>query len=130
MNKKFLFLLAASCLTLYAKAQTEADTATMYPGLYYRGDTTKPQATEFYKPVPPIVTPGKSFGDAPSDAVILFDGTSIDKWESANDTTKAADWIIDNGELTVNKKGGGSIQTKQRFLDYQLHIEWKEPVDI
>jgi 3-keto-disaccharide hydrolase len=32
--------------------------------------------------------------------------------------------------LTVNKKGGGSIQTKQKFLDYQLHIEWKEPTDI
>jgi len=130
MNKR-IFLIAAGifCLTI-VKAQTEADTATMYPGLQYRGDTTKPQATEFYKPVPPIVTPGKTFVDAPSDAMILFDGTSLDKWESANDTTKPADWIIDNGELTVNKKGGGSIQTKQKFMDYQLHIEWKEPIDI
>ena len=30
----------------------------------------------------------------------------------------------------MNKKGGGSIQTKQKFMDYQLHIEWKEPTDI
>src|SRR6478752_4324199 len=99
MNKKFLITTACILSLVIAKAQNDADTATMYPGLQYRGDTTKPEATEFYKPVPPIVTPGKSFGDAPSDAIILFDGTSIDKWESANDTTKAADWIIDGGEL-------------------------------
>ncbi len=130
MNRKIVLTAACIFSLIIAKAQTDADTATMYPGLQYRGDTTKPEATEFYKPVPPIITPGKSFGDAPSDATILFDGTSLDKWESANDTTKPADWIIDNGELTVNKKGGGSIQTKQHFLDYQLHLEWKEPIDI
>ena len=130
MNKK-IFLSACCFFSLFiVKAQTEADTATMYPGLQYRGDTTKPEATEFYRPVPPIVTPGATSQDAPSDAVILFNGKSLDAWESANDTTKPADWIIDNGELTVNKKGGGSIQTKQHFLDYQLHLEWKEPKDI
>ncbi|HEY2727302.1 MAG TPA: DUF1080 domain-containing protein, partial [Parafilimonas sp.] len=119
-------ILSAACIfsLVIVKAQNEADTATMYPGLYYRGDTTKPEATEFYKPVPPIVTPGKAPQDAPSDAIILFDGKNLDAWESANDTTKPADWIIDKGVLTVNKKGGGSIATKQHFLDYQLHLEW------
>ncbi|HEY1869700.1 MAG TPA: DUF1080 domain-containing protein [Chitinophagaceae bacterium] len=130
MNRKIILTTVCFLSLVIAKAQTEADTATMYPGLQYRGDTTKPEATEFYRPVPPFVTPGKSFADAPSDAIILFDGKNLDSWESANDTTKPADWIIDNGELTVNKKGGGSIQTKQKFLDYQLHVEWKEPIDI
>jgi hypothetical protein len=128
MNKKIF--LTAACFSCFFIVKAQNDTATMTPGLQYIGDTTKPEATEFYKPVPPIVTPGKTCGDAPSDAVILFDGKSLDAWESAHDTTKPADWIIDNGELTVNKKGGGSIQTKQHFLDYQLHIEWKEPIDI
>ena len=125
-------ILSAACIfsLVIAKAQVEADTAVMRPGVYYMGDTTKPEATEFFSPVPPIVTPGKNYGDAPSDAVILFNGKDINAWELSNDTTKPADWIIDNGELTVNKKGGGSIQTKQKFMDYQLHIEWKEPTDI
>src|SRR5438552_6445668 len=97
MNKKII--LSAACIFSLVLAKAQTDTATMYPGLYYRGDTTKPEATEFYKPVPPIVTPGATPRDAPSDAVILFNGTSLDAWESAKDITKPADWIIDNGEL-------------------------------
>ena len=89
----------------------------------------KHEDTEFYTPVPPVVTPGKSCGDAPSDAIILFDGKNLDQWVSANDTTKPADWVIKKGLLTVNKKAG-SIQTKQLFTDYQIHIEWREPKDI
>src|ERR1017187_162264 len=89
----------------------------------------KHQDTEFYTPVPPVVTPGKSCGDAPSDAIILFDGTNQDKWVLTKDTTKPADWIINDGILTVNKKVG-SIQTRQAFMDYQIHLEWREPIDI
>ena len=89
----------------------------------------KPEETEFYTPVPPVVTPGKSCGDAPSDAVILFDGKDLSQWVLAGDTTKPADWNVSNGIITV-KKTSGNIQTKQSFLDYQLHIEWKEPKDI
>src|ERR1017187_5307078 len=79
----------------------------------------KHEDTEFYTPVPPVVTPGKSCGDAPSDAIILFDGKNLDKWVSTNDTTKPADWIVKDGSLTVNKKAA-NIQTKQSFTDYQI----------
>jgi hypothetical protein len=89
----------------------------------------KHEETELYTPVPPVVTPGKSCGDAPSDAIILFDGSNLNQWVSANDTTKPADWIIKEGTLTVNKQAG-SIQTKHLFTDYQIHVEWQEPIDI
>ena len=89
----------------------------------------KPEDTEFYTPVPPVVTPGKSCGDAPSDAIILFNGDNLDKWVLADDTTKPADWIVDKGIVTV-KKTSGNIQTRQSFQDYQLHIEWRIPKDI
>lgn len=87
---------------------------------------TKPEETEFYSPVPPVVTPGKANSDAPSDAIILFDGKNLDKWVTVKDTTQPADWIVNKNFLTVDKTKG-NIQTKRKFLDYQLHIEWKEP---
>lgn len=89
----------------------------------------KPEDTEYYTPVPPVVTPGKTCGAAPSDAIILFDGKDLSKWVLANDTTKPADWFVKDGIITVNKKSG-NIQTKQSFMDYQLHLEWKEPRNI
>ena len=91
--------------------------------------TMKHEDTEIYSPVPPVVTPGKSCGMPPSDANILFDGKNLDKWVLADDTTKPADWIVKKGILTV-KKTSGNIQTRQSFVDYQLHIEWRIPKDI
>ncbi|MBS1600133.1 MAG: DUF1080 domain-containing protein [Bacteroidetes bacterium] len=88
-----------------------------------------PKATEFYSPVPKIVTPGNTTADAPSDAVILFDGKNLDQWRSVKDTTKPADWTVADGVITV-KKSAGNIETKQSFMDYQLHIEWRIPANI
>lgn len=89
----------------------------------------KPEATEQWTPVPKVVTPGKTNSDPPSDATILFDGTSLDKWESVKNPGQPAGWNVANGILTVNKKAG-NIQTKQSFEDYQLHIEWRIPKNI
>ncbi|HLY68086.1 MAG TPA: DUF1080 domain-containing protein [Puia sp.] len=88
-----------------------------------------PKLTEVYSPVPPVVTPGKTNSDAPSDAIILFDGKNLDQWESANDSTKPANWNVADGIITVSKTAG-NIRTKQSFLDYQLHIEWRIPENI
>ncbi len=94
-----------------------------------QAQTGDPKLTEVYSPVPPVVTPGKSCGDAPSDAVILFNGKNLDLWRSANDTTKPANWTVADGILTVSKTAG-NIQTRQSFTDYQLHIEWRIPANI
>jgi hypothetical protein len=88
-----------------------------------------PKLTEVYTPVPPVVTPGKTNSDAPSDAIVLFDGKDLDQWESANDSTKPANWNVGDGIITVSKTAG-NIRTKQSFLDYQLHIEWRIPENI
>jgi len=98
-------------------------------GFAHAQRTMKPEETEFYSPVPPVVTPGKTCGEAPSDAIILFNGKDLTKWVTTNDTTRQADWIVSKGILTVNKQAG-NIQTKQSFMDYQLHLEWKEPKNI
>jgi hypothetical protein len=86
---------------------------------------TKPEDTEVYEPVPKVVQPGKTFSDAPSDAIILFDGKNLDQWESARNKS-AANWKVEDGVITVNKSAG-DIQTKKTFTNFQLHIEYRIP---
>jgi 3-keto-disaccharide hydrolase len=88
-----------------------------------------PKLTEFYSPVPPVVTPGKTNSDAPSDAIVLFDGKNLDKWRSVKDTTMPAKWVVADNIITVDKTTG-NIETKESFTDYQLHIEWRIPSNI
>lgn len=86
----------------------------------------KPEDTEFWEPVPKIIqaSPDK----APSDAIVLFDGTNLDSWVSGNGQNKA-EWLVKDGVLTV-VPGKGGIQTKEKFEDYQLHLEWRSPTVI
>jgi hypothetical protein len=89
----------------------------------------KPEETEVYQPVPKVIDPGKQCTGIPSDAVVLFDGKGLDKWVSVKDSTKPAGWKLVDGTMKVNKSAG-DIQTKQNFLDYQLHLEWRVPKNI
>jgi hypothetical protein len=84
-----------------------------------------PEETEVWEPVPRMVTPGESTNTAPSDAIVLFDGTNLDEWVSTRDKSPAG-WTVANGLLTVNKPAG-NIETKRTFTNYQLHIEWRVP---
>ena len=40
----------------------------------------RPEDTEVWEPEPKIVTPGNNFRDAPSDAIVLFNGLNLNKW--------------------------------------------------
>ncbi len=88
-----------------------------------------PKLTEVWAPEPKIITPGKVNNAAPSDAIILFDGQNLDEWKSTKDSTEPAKWTIKKNSFTV-KKGTGNIETKRKFNDYQLHIEWRIPSKI
>ncbi len=89
------------------------------------------EMTEWYTPEPPVVTPGTEIKGggftAPSDAIVLFDGKDLSKWESPNGGP--AEWKVKDGVITVDKSKG-DIQTKDKFNDFQLHIEWRVPKDI
>ena len=87
----------------------------------------KPADTEFYTPIPAVVTPGV-MNNAPSDAIILFDGKNLNEWVSVKDNGPAK-WIVNNGVFTVDKSTG-NIETKRKFTNYQLHIEWQIPSNI
>lgn len=113
-----LALLGSTCLVLSAQ---EASQPTTKP---------KPEDTEVWEPVPPVVTPADKPGDPPSDAIVLFNGSNLDQWVSAQDHSPAR-WNVHDGILTVSKeKGVGNIETKEKFKDYQLHVEFRIPESI
>ena len=89
-----------------------------------------PASTEWYTPVPPKVQPGVGT-QPPSDAIILFDGTDLSKWESQKPPSdrgkrEPAPWKVADGEMRI-VPGSGGIQTKEYFGNCQLHIEFKSP---
>jgi alpha-3'-ketoglucosidase len=95
---------------------------------FAQGTRPRPEDTEVWKPVPAVVTPGRTDLDPPSDAIVLFDGKNENEWVSVSDHSPAK-WNVHDGVLTVDKKAG-NIETKRTFTNYQLHLEWKVPQGI
>ncbi len=84
--------------------------------------------TEIWEPVPAVVTPGHTNSDAPSDAIILFNGKDMSQWQKKNG--KDAQCTIDkDGSFTI-VKGAGDIATRKPLGNCQLHIEWRSPATI
>jgi hypothetical protein len=87
-----------------------------------------PADTELWEPVPKVVQPAAADSAPPSDAIVLFDGKNLDEWVSVKDKSPAG-WVVADGIVTVNK-AAGNIETKRRFTNYQLHLEWRIPPGI
>lgn len=101
--------------------------ATVMAGLY--GDTPDARHAwavhDMNRPAPKKIAAEP--GQPPSDAIVLFDGTSLDNWESTKgEPTK---WRLADGALE-SVKGAGYIRTKEAFGDCQLHIEWAAPAKV
>ena len=80
------------------------------------------------RPQPPAVAPGSTFSQgcpAPADAEILFDGSDLSKWQDGRG--QEATWKVHDGYLETAPRGG-SIRTRDRWADFQLHVEWATPV--
>lgn len=114
--------------TLAAMACTACVNLSAQQKEYPQPEKMTPGMSEYWTPQPKIVTPGDiKTNSAPSDAIVLFDGKDLSAWESTNG--QPAQWTVHDGVFTVNKKTG-DIQTKQKFNNYQLHIEWCVPENI
>jgi hypothetical protein len=84
-----------------------------------------PSATEDWSIKPPVVTPADSYGSPPSDALILYSGKKdLPKWEHPDGSP--VKWNPVDDVLTIVPKTT-DIQTKQKFGNCQVHIEWKTP---
>src|SRR3546814_20088664 len=89
----------------------------------------RPEDTEQGSPAVPVVLPGKlEATPPPSDAIVLFDGTALDHWQSVEDGSPAR-WTVADGVMTVAKQAG-NIQTRQSFGSYQPHLEYPIPAGL
>jgi len=80
------------------------------------------------RPKPRIVTPGdfSQNAKAPSDAVVLFDGKDASKW--LNNRNQPAAWRVDrDGGYIESGRNLGGIHTREKFADFQLHLEFATP---
>ncbi len=82
------------------------------------------------RPRPRVITPGPAANlqaKPPSDAIVLFDGTDLSKWRTADGSP--APWKVENGYAeVVPQKNPKDIQTRDEFGDCQLHVEWATPM--
>src|ERR1700761_1040240 len=76
-------------------------------------DSFDPKVTEFYELKPVKITPGATNSDAPSDAIVLFNGKDFNEWTAAKDGG-APKWDLKDGAMTVSK-GNGDVKTKKEF---------------
>jgi len=82
-----------------------------------------------WQPVPPVAVPFGGVGYAPPrGAIALFDGGTLDEWVNTRDGNPAG-WAVRDGVLIVDK-AAGNIETRRRFRNYELHLEWRVPEDI
>ena len=115
MDKASCFI--SALLTLFVNAVTFAQTMNNQP-------LPPASATEDWSVKPPVVTPA-SYGLPPSDAVVLYSGKSdLDKWQHIDGAP--VKWNAIKDELTIVPKTT-DIETKQKFGNIQLHLEWKTP---
>ena len=76
----------------------------------------------------PLVTPGVSNTDAPSDATILYNSNGLGAFQKKDGSP--AGWKIDADGSVTDIKGAGDLITKEAFGSCQLHIEFREPAEV
>ena len=97
--------------------------ACLVPAFLFACHITNPATADEYLngitwEVPPIVTPGATDSQPPSDATILFDGKDLSKWDNGER------WSLEDGCMIT---GEGKLVSKEEFGDCQVHIEWSAP---
>ena len=112
-------VLAALFLPTLAAQGVGYDNTPIIPG-------TKWRVHDKARPNPKVVIPGPFAAlKAPEDAIVLFDGTKLDKWTGRKDK---ASWKIQDGYMEVNRTG--DIRTRDTFGDIQLHLEFATPAEV
>lgn len=126
MKPRILFPALALALAGLAVIAAQEDAEKVHPIGY--SDTpqlphSKWKVHDIDRPRPAVVEPAAEPGGPPSDAIVLFDGSTLDQWVDKDGNPAA--WKLVDGAMEINNTG--DIFTKESFGDCQLHIEWRAP---
>lgn len=82
------------------------------------------QTTNGEGPQPRVVTPGDA-SHAPSDAVVLFDGSNVAKWTTRDG--KPSRCTVNDGAM-VCVSGAGDQYSTEKYRSAQIHVEFAPPL--
>lgn len=129
-----MFAMAGGTFAADEKSPVGYDDTPFLPGGKWR-------VHDINRPRPKVINAGtssnaKRAGKAPSDAIVLFDGTNLDAWTGRDKQKKgepmppvrAAKWKLADGFMEANKSG--DLRSKQAFGSAQYHVEFATPVDV
>jgi Domain of Unknown Function (DUF1080) len=130
MKKMYLTFSAICAASAFISVGQAANTGSAFYG--DAPDDHHPWAVhDRNRPQPKLVTPGtfsspEQPGKPPSDAVVLFDGADLSKWEADEGQGVPTKWVVRNGAMEC-VPGSGYIRTRNKIGDCQLHVEWAAP---
>jgi len=129
MNRVVLAGVLACLLAIAAGCAVEQTTKEGEKMMYVKTDTGRWLVHDMNRPAPAVISPGTEStateaGEAPSDAIVLFDGTDLSKWTSRRGGP--AKWSVQGGFMEA-VKDAGDIKTKEKFGSCQLHVEFTTP---
>ncbi len=112
--------LVCVCLVAQQKKEGYTDTPFLPDGKWRVHDADRPH--------PAVVTPAPQDapGKAPSDAIVLFGGQDLSQWQLQGGKIPNGRWKVESGYFEI-VPGTGSLVTKDKFGDCQLHVEWCIP---
>ncbi len=117
MKKLFASLLVCTIISFSANAQAKFKN-------YQDSIDAEAAKSEIWTTVP-VVTPGSFTNQAPSDAIILYNGKDFSAFHGRDG--KKIGWKIDPDGALTDVKGAGDLITNQAFGDCQLHVEFRTP---
>jgi hypothetical protein len=140
--KAFLLVAAAAALAAQQSTQQPPRPPAKGPGIPesagddVRGYNDTPQIPgqkwkvhDMTRPRPKKIDPGPYVMEpAPSDAIVLFDGKDLSKWQQQvrGGGVQEPKWKVENGYIEIVPRTG-RLLTKEKFGDCQLHVEWLIP---
>jgi hypothetical protein len=127
--RTILLCVAVCLMAIFAGGATQQKAKKANKMQYVVTDTGRWLIHDMNRPAPAVIEPGTEStpgepGKAPSDAIVLFDGTNLSQWTDPNgNPTK---WVMGDGYMEC-VKGSGYILSKRQFGSCQLHVEFRTP---